>query len=168
MGANTGLLIIDVQKGSFKSGIPIHNERELLENTNILLDRAHTSGTPVFLVQYADDSSWAEGTENWQLHPGLHRSQGDATVCKRTSSALDDTSFQEHLRDMGITRLVTAGIASQWCVRSTCLHAKELGFEVTLAKDAHGPGDNPSRDIRRTLPGHIKHGVETGVSRNHR
>ncbi len=42
---------------------------------------------------------------------------------------------------MGIGRLVLAGMQTEYCVDTTCRRAFGLGFEVTLAADAHATFD---------------------------
>ena len=110
-------------------------------------ERAHASRAAVVIVQYCGDSSFVEGTEEWELYPDLRHSSEDMIVQKRTSTPFEGTSLQEQLRGRGITRLVVTGIASQWCVRDTCLHAKELGYGVTLVKDAHGTATLNAADV---------------------
>ena len=65
MNEETALLVIDAQMGVV--GEAYHRD-EVLENINLLLDRARTSGTPVIYVQHNDP--WMEpGMPLWQIHP---------------------------------------------------------------------------------------------------
>jgi len=52
------------------------------------------------------------------------------------SDAFHDTALAEHLRSLGVTQAVLAGIATSVGVESTARSAHEHGFNVTLATDA--------------------------------
>lgn len=71
-----------------------------------------------------------------ELVPELNRQPEDHVVTKRTRGAFIDTGLDEHLRALGVTQVVIAGIATSVGVESTARHAHELGFHVTLAIDA--------------------------------
>jgi nicotinamidase/pyrazinamidase len=43
-----------------------------------------------------------------------------------------ETDLGRILEDAGVRRLVIAGLAGDWCVRSTTLDARELGYEVVV------------------------------------
>jgi nicotinamidase-related amidase len=57
-------------------------------------------------------------------------------VTKRTWGAFTKTGLDEHLRKLGVTQVVIAGVATSIGVESTARHAHEQGFHVTLAIDA--------------------------------
>jgi nicotinamidase-related amidase len=41
------------------------------------------------------------------------------------------------LNEMQVARLVVTGCMTEYCVDTACRHATTLGFDVTLAGDAH-------------------------------
>jgi nicotinamidase-related amidase len=47
-----------------------------------------------------------------------------------------NTGLEVHLKHLGVTQVVIAGISTSKGVESTARHAHELGFNVTLAVDA--------------------------------
>jgi nicotinamidase-related amidase len=55
---------------------------------------------------------------------------------KRTWGAFTNTGLAECLKNMGVTQVVLAAIATSFGVESTARHAYEEGFNVTLAVDA--------------------------------
>jgi nicotinamidase-related amidase len=57
-------------------------------------------------------------------------------VTKRTWGAFTNTGLDEHLKNLGVTQVVIAGVATSIGVESTARHAHEHGFNVTLAVDA--------------------------------
>lgn len=57
-------------------------------------------------------------------------------MTKRTWGAFTGTGLNEHLRSLGVTEVVIAGIATSAGVESTARQAHELGYNVALAVDA--------------------------------
>jgi nicotinamidase-related amidase len=57
-------------------------------------------------------------------------------VTKQTWGAFTGTDLAAHLKALGVTQVVFAGVATSIGVESTARHAYELGFNVTLAVDA--------------------------------
>jgi nicotinamidase-related amidase len=70
------------------------------------------------------------------LVPELNQQPEDYTVTKRTWGAFTNTDLEMHLKKLGVTQVVIAGIATSIGVESTARHAYEHGFNVTLAVDA--------------------------------
>ena len=70
------------------------------------------------------------------LVPELNQQPEDHTVTKRTWGAFTRTGLEEHLKKLGVTQVVIAGVSTSAGVESTARHAHEHGFHVTLAVDA--------------------------------
>jgi nicotinamidase-related amidase len=88
------------------------------------------------------------------LIPELNQQPEDHTVTKRTWGAFTSTDLDEHLKKLGVTQVVVAGVATSIGVESTARQAHELGFNVTLAVDAitdMNP-DAHSNSITRIFP----------------
>ena len=134
---NIALLVIDVQQGLFEKSTPIYKAEELLENISTLVERAHQSGVPVFYIQHSDLKTLRKGSPNWQLHPRLQPRASDQIIHKQHGNAFEDTNLDEALRSRNITNLLVTGLVTHGCVRATCLGARQLGYKVVLAKDAH-------------------------------
>jgi nicotinamidase/pyrazinamidase len=83
-----------------------------------------------------------QGTEGAELHPSLDRARVDVVIDKgqdRLSqgySGFQDTRLGDILRERGVDRLFVAGLATDYCVKSTVLDARRLGFDVTVVEDA--------------------------------
>jgi nicotinamidase-related amidase len=140
----TALVVIDLQKGvvAFPA---VHPLAEVVKHASALADAFRRHGLPVVLVNVAGGASGrteqarnlAELPADWtDLVPELNRQPGDHTVTKRTWGAFTDTDLEQHLKTLGVTQLVIAGVATSLGVESTARHAHELGFNVTLAVDA--------------------------------
>jgi nicotinamidase/pyrazinamidase len=51
-------------------------------------------------------------------------------------SAFDETDLEEQLKKQGIREVWVGGLATDYCVKSTVLGAREKGFKVKAVKDA--------------------------------
>ena len=57
-------------------------------------------------------------------------------MTKHTPGAFTNTGLDAHLRALGVTQVVIAGVATSNGVEVTARQAYELGFNVALATDA--------------------------------
>jgi nicotinamidase-related amidase len=139
----TALLVIDMQAGNFTYDPPIHNGAELLEKVCALLAKARAAGAPVVFIQNDGprDGIDAPGTPGWQLHPALNAQPTEAVVRKPTPDSFHATPLQEILTGLGVEQLVVCGLQTEYCVDTTVRRAFSLGYEVTLAADAHSTWD---------------------------
>jgi nicotinamidase-related amidase len=63
--------------------------------------------------------------------------QGDELIVDKTSAgAFNSTPLDQILRNMGVNRLLCAGIVTEGCVEMTARDAADRGFYVTLVSDA--------------------------------
>jgi len=133
----SALLVIDVQKGLFQKNTPIYKADELLDNITALVKKAQAAEVPVFYIQHSDQRDLAFGSEGWQLHPRLHPLEEDGLIFKQKSNSFKDTNLDEVLKSKGIDSLVITGLVTHGCVKNGCIGAKQLGYKVILARDAH-------------------------------
>lgn len=61
---------------------------------------------------------------------------GEAVFIKRTSSAFASTDLEAHLRKEGIGELVVTGAVAGFCVNSMVRAGADLGFAMTVVRDA--------------------------------
>ena len=106
-----------------------------------------------------------QGTWGSQLHPDLVvRDYQSLNVYKGTNSVIDsysafwdngklsETSLSNDLASRGITDVFACGIAYDYCVGSTALHANEYGFKTTLIEDAsRGVDGKTITDMKKRL-----------------
>jgi nicotinamidase-related amidase len=139
MNKDTALLIIDVQKDVVDWSEPLSNGSEVLKNINSLLTKARESNTPVIFIQHngEDGGRLAVGSSGWEIHPAIAPVDGELIIGKYASDSFYETSLQDELNKRGIKHLVVVGCRTQFCVDTTCRSATSLGYNVTLAKDAH-------------------------------
>jgi len=140
----TALIVIDLQKGIVGSA-DAELIREVLEHAAALADGFRRHGLPVVLVNVAGGApgrveqarSITQFPAGWtDLVPELNQQPQDHTVTKRTWGAFTNTGLEEHLKNLGVTQVVLAGVSTSIGVESTARQAHERGFNVTLALDA--------------------------------
>ena len=140
----TALIVIDLQKGIV--ALPAADSiAEVVKHASTLTDAFRSHSLPVVLVNVAGGAPGrAEQTRSTQsfpagwtdLVPELNQDPKDHTVTKRTWGAFTNTGLNEHLKKLGVTQVVIAGVATSIGVESTARQAHELGYHVTLAIDA--------------------------------
>ena len=138
------LLVIDLQKGIV--ALPLaHPVGEVTGRAARLAATFRELGLPVVLVNVAGGApgrtdNGAGGGElpaDWaDLIPELDAQGTDFTITKERWGAFHDTPLNDHLKDLGVTQVVIAGIATSLGVESTARNAHEKGYHVTLAVDA--------------------------------
>jgi nicotinamidase-related amidase len=140
--ADTALLIVDVQVGQIER--PVFGGEEMLGRIGDLLSRARAAGAPVVHVQHEGEPGGPleRGTRGWEIHPAVAPAEGEPVVAKRASDSFHETNLREVLDGLGVRRLVVAGCRTEYCVDTTCRRATTLGYDVTLAADAHATTDD--------------------------
>jgi nicotinamidase-related amidase len=140
----TALILIDLQRG-IVAYPTAHPAGEVVQHAAALADAFRRHDLPVALVNVAGGApgrteqtrSCKEFPADWaDLVPELNQQPEDHTVTKRTWGAFTNTGLDEHLKKLGVTQVVIAGIATSIGVESTARQAHELGLNVTLAVDA--------------------------------
>lgn len=145
MSTDTALVVIDAQIGVV--GEAYHRD-EVLENINLLLDRARSSGTPVIYVQHnsPEGTLLEPGTAKWPIHPAITPHEGEPVIQKDSPDSFHNTQLQKELEARGIKRLVITGGQTQYCVDTSVRRATAQGYDVLLVSDAHTTEDS------KTLP----------------
>ena len=145
MAGREALLVIDGQLGMFDAPElpPVLGGGRLPGRIEGLIVEAREAGVPVIYVQHCDEPGGLleEGSERWRVHPRVAPLEGDATVEKRTPDSFLDTSLREELASRDVGGLVLVGMATEYCVDTTCRRAFGLGYDVKLVKEAYGIWD---------------------------
>jgi nicotinamidase-related amidase len=137
------LLVVDVQVGLVEL-IPENVREKVLPRIRTLVEKARASGKPVIFIQHDGGKAHPLEThsQGWQIHPSLKPADGEPVIRKREPDSFFETKLQEELERRGIKRLIIAGGMTEYCVDTTCRRATSLGYDVTLAGDAHLTRDN--------------------------
>ncbi|MDY6828118.1 MAG: isochorismatase family protein [Pseudomonadota bacterium] len=167
--ANTALIVVDVQNdfADPQGTLSVHGAEAIIPAINAEIRRAETAGACVVVTQdwhpehtphFAKDGGiWPVHcvANSWgaQLHPKLV--YGDALRIRKGTGGEDGysafsvrdpetgaekaTELAATLHARGITRVVVAGLATDYCVQATVLDARGLGFETLVVADAIRP-----------------------------
>ncbi len=144
LDSKTALLVIDLQKGILSSPT-VHPVSGVVQQAGALAAAFRRHGLPVVLVNVSGGAPgrtdqarprgpFPEGFTD--LAPELNRQPEDHLVTKQTWGAFTGTDLAAHLKTLGVTQVVLAGVATSIGVESTARQAYELGFNVALAVDA--------------------------------
>jgi ureidoacrylate peracid hydrolase len=77
------------------------------------------------------------GTWGGELRCGFEPQPGDVVAQERwCSSGFANTDLDLQLKKHGIQRLIVVGLIAHTCVEATLRFAAELGYDVTMVKDA--------------------------------
>ena len=167
------LLVVDVQNDFCPGGaLEVPSGGDIVEVVNWLMPHFehvlatqdfHPPGHSSFEEQ---GGPWPEhcvqGTKGAEFHPGLDTSRIDEVVQKGTDVDVDGysgfagTDLGEQLKDLDITRVFIAGLATDYCVRATALDAIDNSMDVVVITDAiaavdanDGDGDKALAEMRK-------------------
>lgn len=140
MQTNSVLLIIDVQIGLVAGQDPIDHPDELFIQINNLINKARATETYIIYVQDVDVAPF--DSPDFAIHSAVAPIQGDLIIQKRAADAFYETSLQHELESRDIKHLVVAGCKTEYCIDTTCRIATNLGYDITLAGDAHATTGN--------------------------
>jgi nicotinamidase-related amidase len=133
--------------------------RQRLPALRDVLAKARAADVPVVYVNDADDrwDSDAPGlVEDAISGPGgdvladLVPRPGDCFVLKPRYSVFDHTALVILLRERRIDRLLLTGAATEMCVVQSAIDAKELGFKVSILRDACAAVDEEMEELSLT------------------
>ncbi|WP_213769252.1 isochorismatase family protein [Caballeronia sp. dw_19] len=140
----SALIVVDLQKG-IVSLPSVHPMDGVVKHVGALTEAFRKHGLPVVLINVAGGApgrteqprGHREFPAGWtDLIPELNQQPQDHLVTKHTPGAFTNTGLEAHLRALGVTQVVIAGVATSNGVEVTARQAHELGFNVTLATDA--------------------------------
>jgi nicotinamidase-related amidase len=131
------LLVVDVQAGVMAGA---WDAPRVIGNVARAVQRARDAQAPVIWVQHGDDDL-PPGSPEWQWVAELTPAADERQIYKRFNSAFEETDLEAALAELGATRIVLAGAATNWCIRATAYAALDRGYDLTLLKDAHTTGD---------------------------
>jgi nicotinamidase/pyrazinamidase len=145
------LIVVDVQRDFCPGGslavpagdqvVPVINRLAPRFTTVVTTQDTHPADHSSFAQQ---GGPWpphcVEGTPGWEFHPDL-RVDADFQVFKGRDRDLDGyTGWTPELADFlvkrGVRRVVTVGLAIDYCVKATVLDARAAGYAVMVLTDA--------------------------------
>jgi nicotinamidase-related amidase len=131
---------------------------KLLDHLRDLVATARANGIRIFFVPHhrsepSDLSDWLHPTpyqltiskvqafarDSWggTFHDDFQPQKGDVVVHEHWgSSGFANTDLDQQLKQHGIRRIILIGMIANTCIESTGRFGMELGYHVTLVKDA--------------------------------
>jgi nicotinamidase-related amidase len=164
----TGLLIVDPYNDFLSEGGMLYElSRSTLESNKVVehmrqvLAAARLNGVQVFIAPHhrwresdpyghwktmppigasaAAGRIFADGTWGGSFHPDFEPLAGEVVAQEHwLSSGFANTDLDFQLKKHGLRSVIVIGMRANTCIESTVRFAAELGYQVTLVKDAIG------------------------------
>lgn len=132
-GSKQALIVVDVQVGVAQGA---WSRDAVVGRVAQAVARARAAGVPVIWVQHQDEELLA-GSDVWQWVTELKPAPGEPLIHKQFNSGFEGTTLEEELAKHGVSHIVLAGMATNWCIRATAYGALDRGYDLTLLSDAH-------------------------------
>ena len=163
--SSTALLVVDPYNDFMSEGGKLYDITKpqadsvgFYDNMRKLIPAVRASGIQVFIVPHhrtrpTDFANWAAinptqketkrkncfADDAWggQFHPEFGPKPGDVVALEHwAQNGFANTDLDAQLKQHGITKLVFVGFIANSCVEATARMGMELGYHVTLIKDA--------------------------------
>jgi nicotinamidase-related amidase len=161
----TGLLLVDpyndfLSEGGklWPSAKEVAEEVGLIAHLRAIVDAARRNGVQIFYVPHqrwkpSNYAKWkhpspsqrrageiqpfAQGTWGGEWHPDFVPQDGDVIIREHwAQSGFANTDLDQQLKQHGIEKIIIIGMLANTCIESTGRFGMELGYHVTLVKDA--------------------------------
>ena len=139
------LLVIDMLNDFVTGKIAAERAEHIIPELDRLIAAARETGVPVIYVNDAHRSEdfeldvWGEhamrGTEGAEVIPELEPGPDDHVFEKRTYDAFYGTGLDEHLRSLGVSRVVLTGLHTNMCIRHASAGALFRGYHIAVPED---------------------------------
>jgi nicotinamidase-related amidase len=163
--ARTGLLLVDPYNDFLAEGgklwprvKAVAEQVGLIENLKAIVQAVRRRSIQVFIVPHHrwepdDYARWrhpnksqlasaraqlvARGSWGGEWHPDFTPQVGDVIIKEHwAQSGFANTDLDQQLKQHGVESLILIGLVANTCIESTGRFAMELGYHVTLVKDA--------------------------------
>lgn len=114
---------------------------------------------PPIQATAAKEHIFEDGTWGGSFHPDLLPIPGEVVAQEHwLSSGFANTDLDLQLKKHGVRKVIVIGMRANTCIESTVRFAAELGYEVTLVKDAIGSfgEEEMASSLRYNLPAYAK------------
>lgn len=100
---------------------------------------SHWKTTPPIQADTARHRVFSDGNWGGSFHPDFVPLPGEVVAQEHwLSSGFANTDLDLQLKKHGVRKVIVIGMRANTCIESTVRFAAELGYEVTLVKDAIG------------------------------
>jgi len=88
-------------------------------------------------IRANESQSFAAGTWGGEFYPEFGPHEGDVVVLEHWGqSGFANTDLDSQLKQRGIQKIILVGMIANTCIEATARLGMELGYHVTLVKDA--------------------------------
>ncbi|MCU1537067.1 MAG: cysteine hydrolase [Humibacillus sp.] len=137
--ATTVLLVVDVQHGNTADAF---DRDGVVSRIHGLIQRAERDGVATLWVQH-EAGPFVPGSDPWQIVEQVRPPEGATVIGKRYLDSFVETDLRARLDELGATRLVICGAATDACIRSTAARSQIEGYDTVLVSDAHTTDEGP-------------------------
>jgi nicotinamidase-related amidase len=126
---------------------------------------SHWKTMPPIQAATARARAFADGTWGGSFHPDFEPRPGEVVAQEHwLSSGFANTDLDLQLKKHGVRKLVLIGLRANTCIESTVRFGAELGYEVTLVKDAVGSFGTAemAASLQFNIPAYAKAVVSAG------
>ncbi len=181
VGRNSALIVVDVQNDFCPGGaLPVPEGDKVVLVLNEYMELFRTRGASIVATRdwhppnhmsfKPQGGIWpphcVQNRPGAEFHPQL-KLAGEIQIVskadkpdKEAYSGFQGTDLANWLRAKGITRVFVGGLATDYCVKSTALDAREEGFEAYFLEDASRSVEVNPGDSQRAITDMEKHGVK--------
>lgn len=132
---NRALLVIDVQNGLTKKK-SIYNYNLFIATINQAILKFRNKAEIIIFVQH-NNKILIPGSFEWEIDYSVKKFSGDPIIQKKQGDAFKSPELIMLLRSFNVNEIIVSGIASNGCVKNTCLGGKNHGFVIKLLKNGH-------------------------------
>ncbi len=135
------LILIDIQKGfeDIRYWGGHRNNPDAEKSASLLLNLWRQESFPVFHIQHCSanpDSLLAEGKPGNDFQNCVLPIEGEAVIKKNVNSAFIGTDLKKRLDNLGIRKIVIAGLTTDHCISTSARMAGNFGFDTYVVYDA--------------------------------
>ena len=150
---NIALIIIDMQVGLFENTLRFDSDG-VIQRINAISKTIRGIGGTIIFIQHEDEGALTLGSNGWEILSNLVREENDLIIRKQACDSFYKTNLAETLNQHGITKLIIAGCATDFCVDTTIRAAASRDYEVTVVKDGHTTADRPHLKAEQIIQHH--------------
>ncbi|KAL9628525.1 MAG: hypothetical protein Q9164_007239, partial [Protoblastenia rupestris] len=112
-----------------------------------------TKGDVVHVKHSTPDGSplFTPGTELAEEFEELGVDEGEREIHKQHPSAFTGTELDNHLKQLGKNKIVLVGYMAHVCISGTSRAGAELGYDVSVVRDAIGDRDIPGASAKQLV-----------------
>jgi nicotinamidase-related amidase len=137
----TALILVDIQNDYFPGGKnPLEGSLEASLQARRLLAHFRQQDLPRVHIQHVSlrpgATFFLPDSQGVLIHENVRPVDGETVFQKHFPNSFRETPLLEHLRGLGVSRVVIGGMMTHMCVDATVRAAFDYGFESWVAQDA--------------------------------